>query len=119
MTRQLTLAATLLLALTGCASFAPPVSLSDAARKVVLFENAELPERCAELATIEVAHGTGCGSYGKEGNAEDALRLFKNRVAERGGNAGVVQTRIPPHAAPFCYVKEYKIRGYAFDCPGS
>ena len=115
--RQLT-ALIVIVMIHGCAATAaPPVTLASGADSLRIFQNDELPSECQEIATVEVTHGEGCGGNGKVGNRDGAFNSFRNEVVAKGGNAAVIQSEVPPHAMPFCYMQEFKMRGFGFTCP--
>lgn len=96
---------------------APPVTLVPGGDKVAIFANDQLPTVCKEIAKVRVTHGKGCGGYGKLGNEIDGIKAFRNEIVSHGGNAGVIQSSVPPHVVPFCDKKEHLISGFVFLCP--
>lgn len=106
----------MLAVLVGCHDI-ETVDLVKGANKVKVFRKTDPPAACEEIRPFSVSSGNGCGALGDPGSYEMAYNMFRNAIFEMGGNAGLIENEIPPHAEPGCYSNAYTMNGVAYKCP--
>ena len=114
---KLIIGVVVLVAVIGCVPRVETVNLVAGANKIKIFRKTDPPAACEEIRPFSVTSGSGCGALGSPGSYEAAYNLFRNSILESGGNAGLIESEIPPHAVPGCGVNAYVMNGVAYKCP--
>jgi hypothetical protein len=114
--KRLILLAVVAVIASGCGP-SKTAKLLDGAKEIKTFRKVDPPVSCIEIEAFSVVSGKGCGGLGRPGTYQDAYNKFRNQVILFGGNAGLIESDSPPHAAPGCYVNSYVINGIAYKCP--
>ena len=89
--------------LFGCLSTQPIDTVSQV--KIINFEQI-IDLNCKEIDSIEAF---GKKSMTADADRRNALTEFKNKIVEKGGNAGVISSQLSSKAG-------FKISGYAWNC---
>ena len=89
--------------LFGCLATQPIDTVSQV--KIINFEQTK-DLNCKEIDSIEAF---GKKSMTADADRRNALTEFKNKIVEKGGNAGVISNQLSSKAG-------FKISGYAWNC---
>lgn len=109
----------ILVGATGCVPPTATVYLMEGAGDVKVFRKTDPPAICREVGAFTAVTGHGCGLFGLPGNYTATYNQFRNQVVQLGGNAGLIEHEIPPHAEGNCGVNAYVMNGIAYNCPQS